>query len=212
MEYYIKYYGQNLGPFTRKQLLWQNLHSYTNVWRKGLEQWTPANKVEELKPVLTLINNMPKCTPPPLPGMPPMAGAASLNGVKPLSPKKAAKIAQAQAELEEEFVLCPKTWRGASLFVIIWSAIIVVLSWIGSLEESGNIGLYLAGCAAAIMFGAVAYLMSGRIVPTYNNKEYAKAESLSKWTNAVMQVGFWLAALMTYMWIYHLFMWPYLNR
>ena len=52
MEYFIYKDNKQQGPFTVEQLAGMGLRSETLVWREGMEQWTPAWQVEELKDVL----------------------------------------------------------------------------------------------------------------------------------------------------------------
>lgn len=54
MEYFIiDKNGQQAGPFSLAQLIQQGITPETLVWKQGMEDWTPAWKVEELK------NNIP---------------------------------------------------------------------------------------------------------------------------------------------------------
>lgn len=47
--------GQQAGPFSFDQLVQKAITPETLVWRQGMEDWTPAWKVEELKAVLEAI-------------------------------------------------------------------------------------------------------------------------------------------------------------
>lgn len=50
MEYFIiDKNGQQAGPFSLAQLIQQGITPETLVWRQGMEDWTPAWKVEDLK-------------------------------------------------------------------------------------------------------------------------------------------------------------------
>lgn len=50
MEYFIiDKNGQQAGPFSIAQLIQQGITPETLVWKQGMEDWTPAWKVEELK-------------------------------------------------------------------------------------------------------------------------------------------------------------------
>ena len=66
MEFFIIKDGSQQGPFTLEELADAGVSSETLVWREGMEQWTPAWKVPEMKGVLSGSHNA-KPTPPPLP-------------------------------------------------------------------------------------------------------------------------------------------------
>jgi hypothetical protein len=62
MRQFFIHNGQSeIGPFDLEQLKSQSLTKDTPIWYEGLENWTTAEKVEELKSLFTL-----KSTPPPL--------------------------------------------------------------------------------------------------------------------------------------------------
>lgn len=50
--YYIILEEQQLGPFNIHELAQHTLTKSTLVWYEGLEDWTPAGTVEELRPLL----------------------------------------------------------------------------------------------------------------------------------------------------------------
>ena len=53
MEYFIiDNNGQQAGPFSQDQLVQKAISPETLVWKQGMADWTPAWKVEELRPVL----------------------------------------------------------------------------------------------------------------------------------------------------------------
>jgi membrane protease subunit (stomatin/prohibitin family) len=60
--WYITRDGQNLGPYSREQLIPNGLTADTFVWRAGLEGWQPANTVAELQSLFS-----PPSPPPPPP-------------------------------------------------------------------------------------------------------------------------------------------------
>jgi GYF domain 2 len=47
--YFIKDHDKELGPFTTKQLKTKSIKKDTPVWFAGLEEWTTASEVYELK-------------------------------------------------------------------------------------------------------------------------------------------------------------------
>ena len=49
MEYFIIVNGQQAGPFSLEQLIQKGITPETLVWTQGMEDWTPAWQVEELK-------------------------------------------------------------------------------------------------------------------------------------------------------------------
>lgn len=49
MEYFIIENGQQAGPFSLEQLIQKGITPETLVWTQGMEDWTPAWKIEELK-------------------------------------------------------------------------------------------------------------------------------------------------------------------
>ena len=68
MEFFIIKNNIQQGPFSLEELRSQNITSDTLVWAEGMEQWTPAWKVEELKPLFYAeLSKTGKPTPPPLP-------------------------------------------------------------------------------------------------------------------------------------------------
>lgn len=52
MEFFIYRDNKQQGPYTPEQLSGMGITSETLVWREGMEQWTPAWQVDELKDVL----------------------------------------------------------------------------------------------------------------------------------------------------------------
>lgn len=52
MEFFIYKNNKQQGPYTTEQLAGMDLASETLVWREGMEQWTPAWQVAELKDIL----------------------------------------------------------------------------------------------------------------------------------------------------------------
>lgn len=62
MKQYFIHDGQNeIGPFDFENLKQQNLKKETPIWFEGLENWTTADEIEELKPLF-----MGQSKPPPL--------------------------------------------------------------------------------------------------------------------------------------------------
>lgn len=47
--YYYANGTESLGPFTLDELKTKDISSTTLIWHDGLENWTPANQVEEVK-------------------------------------------------------------------------------------------------------------------------------------------------------------------
>lgn len=52
MKYFIIENGQQAGPFDINQLAQKSITSKTLVWAEGMEEWTPAWKVQELRPII----------------------------------------------------------------------------------------------------------------------------------------------------------------
>ena len=48
-QYYIASKNSRLGPFTLSQLKERNIDSDTLIWCEGMEQWTKAGELDELK-------------------------------------------------------------------------------------------------------------------------------------------------------------------
>ncbi len=68
MEYFIYKDNRQQGPFTTEQLSAMGLTSETLVWREGMEQWTPAWQVQELRDAIAgKANTSGTTTPPPPP-------------------------------------------------------------------------------------------------------------------------------------------------
>lgn len=68
MEYFIYKDNRQQGPFTTEQLSAMGLTSETLVWREGMEQWTPAWQVQELRDAIAgKANPSGTTTPPPPP-------------------------------------------------------------------------------------------------------------------------------------------------
>jgi hypothetical protein len=71
MEFFIIKNNMQEGPFSIEELRSHNITSDTLVWAEGMAQWTPAWKVEELKPLFYGdLSKAGKSTPPPLPTAP----------------------------------------------------------------------------------------------------------------------------------------------
>lgn len=62
---------EQLGPFDINDLKSRDIHGDTPIWYDGLDDWTTASKVDELKEILRTITPPPfsqqKTTPPPIP-------------------------------------------------------------------------------------------------------------------------------------------------
>lgn len=67
--WYISRDGQNLGPYSREQLIPNGLAADTYVWRAGMENWQAAHRVTELQSLFS----PPSPPPPPPPPPPPMS-------------------------------------------------------------------------------------------------------------------------------------------
>lgn len=51
-KYYLHNGAEQQGPFTFEELTTQSINKYTLIWHDGLKDWTPAEKVDELKSLL----------------------------------------------------------------------------------------------------------------------------------------------------------------
>lgn len=70
MKYFIYADNRQQGPFSIEELAARGLSSETLVWAEGMEQWTPAWKIKELKDIIEgKVQAQP--VPPPLPATPP---------------------------------------------------------------------------------------------------------------------------------------------
>lgn len=68
MKYYIYDDDDQHGPFSFDELKSKNLTRSTMIWREGLDEWTRADDVEELKPLLQSVPpSIKKTIPPKLP-------------------------------------------------------------------------------------------------------------------------------------------------
>lgn len=67
MRYFIDSGNRRQGPYSAEELLEHGLSSGTLVWAEGMEQWTPAWKVRELRDVLEGRKSQDTVTPPPPP-------------------------------------------------------------------------------------------------------------------------------------------------
>lgn len=54
MNYYVRVGSENQGPFTLDQLRLRGLQAGDFVWREGLADWQPAERLPELATLLTL--------------------------------------------------------------------------------------------------------------------------------------------------------------
>lgn len=66
MSFYIQKKQKQKGPYTLEQLKTQKITPETLVWKEGLEDWTEAKNLEELKPLLIAPPPISKKTPPPI--------------------------------------------------------------------------------------------------------------------------------------------------
>lgn len=78
MRYFIYADNRQQGPFSVSELMERGLSSETLVWAEGMEQWTPAWQVRELKDAMEG-KAQPGPVPPPLPSEP-SARAESASG------------------------------------------------------------------------------------------------------------------------------------
>lgn len=78
MRYFIYADNRQQGPFSVSELMERGLSSETLVWAEGMEQWTPAWQVRELKDAMEG-KAQPGTVPPPLPSEP-SARAESASG------------------------------------------------------------------------------------------------------------------------------------
>lgn len=78
MRYFIYADNRQQGPFSVSELMERGLSSETLVWAEGMEQWTPAWQVRELKDAMEG-KAQPSPVPPPLPSEP-SARAESASG------------------------------------------------------------------------------------------------------------------------------------
>ena len=81
MKYFIIENNQQQGPFSIYELKDKGINSDTPVWAEGMNDWTPAGKVEELRDFLFNTND--KSTPPPY--TPPKLSASETDN--PVPPK-----------------------------------------------------------------------------------------------------------------------------
>ena len=63
--YYIHNGTEQSGPFTIESLKQQNINSKTMVWFEGIEGWSNASDIAELKPIITVLPPPFKIIPPP---------------------------------------------------------------------------------------------------------------------------------------------------
>jgi hypothetical protein len=72
-QYFIHNGKSQQGPFDLEQLKAQSINKDTQIWCEGLQSWTSADKIEELKSVLTSIPpefSIKSITPPPIQNQP----------------------------------------------------------------------------------------------------------------------------------------------
>lgn len=67
MRYFICSDNRQQGPYSAEELLEHGLSSESLVWAEGMEQWTPAWKVQELRDILGGRKPQNAVTPPPPP-------------------------------------------------------------------------------------------------------------------------------------------------
>lgn len=82
MNYFIIVNGAQQGPYTIEELRQRHIDASTLVWAEGMEQWTPAWQVEELRTLFydsTDNGTGATTTPPPMPGTANAAGNATAN-------------------------------------------------------------------------------------------------------------------------------------
>lgn len=80
-KYFIHNGTDQLGPFNINDLKSREINGETPIWYEGLENWTTANQVNELKEILQTATpppfNHPKTTPPPIPKDEPQSASAT---------------------------------------------------------------------------------------------------------------------------------------
>ena len=93
MRYFIYADNRQQGPFSVSELMERGLSSETLVWAEGMEQWTPAWQVRELKDAMEG-KAQPGPVPPPLPSEPsarhirPGRAEAAARRAEPTMPKR----------------------------------------------------------------------------------------------------------------------------
>lgn len=69
-KYFLHNGTEQQGPFDLEDLKTKSIKKDTSVWHEGLTDWTPADKIDELKTILTTSTpppfNSEKTTPPPI--------------------------------------------------------------------------------------------------------------------------------------------------
>lgn len=219
--YYLDSENQKQGPFTREQLVEQDIDNDTLVWRAGLKTWTRADILEDLEPVLTIIESN-IGTPPPLPAAynpPPLPDKKTKKAktTEPKAEKKEKKVSKANVEkakkkIKKKFTVCPKTWKGESIFIMVLGGIALIFTFIGNVMKAGATPLYLVGCFLILLFGGIAYYTGRKVEDVYygqGHDYHSRAAKKSLLANTFMQIGFWIAAVVFSAWWYYLMMWPY---
>lgn len=138
MNYFIVKDGIQSGPFSIEELYEQGITASTPVWHAGMPDWTVAQKVEELQPVLMQDPSYDGLTPPPIypssaPQVAPLPGSS-----RPGSSYQGTSTRQGNTDT------CPKTWMVESILVILFCCLpfgivgLVYACKVSSLFAQGN--------------------------------------------------------------------------
>ncbi len=121
-KFYIHNGTEQMGPFDIDDLKSKDIHAETPIWYDGLDNWTTASKVDELKEILRTATpppfNQPKTAPPPIPKVEPQSANSSapidLSGLSSYWVGEFTKIRESKEIYKGEW----NTW--AFLFGSLW--------------------------------------------------------------------------------------------
>lgn len=116
MEYFIIINNVQQGPFSIEELRLRNLSSETLVWAEGMVQWTPAWKVEELKP---LFYGNSQSQGPAMPSPPPPFNPTEVSKEQPMNPYGVNSQQQSQVGTNVES-------KPKSSHRLIWAGVIII--------------------------------------------------------------------------------------
>ena len=104
---------------------------------------------------------------------------------------------------------CDKTWRSESMFVAVVSLILLLCAlFFGDNAAPTYMWLIISGIVA-IVIAIAAWVIGVKVEMLSDSGETDEADKMSKLANVVMQVSFWIMAIMSYLALHLFWMWPW---
>lgn len=100
------------------------------------------------------------------------------------------------------------TWKGESQFLIAVAVVLLLCALIFGDDSAPSYIWLIIGCSVAIFIALVAWVLGFKVKQLSDSSQDEEAKKASKLTNIVMQVSFWILAIMSYLTLHLFWMWP----